>query len=191
MPSLGIAEVSKLHTVSSVFGQRCSLKLGWYAVHTRSRHEKVASEQLRLNGIETFLPLYRTTRRWRNGDHQVHLPLFAGYTFVRIALKDRLSVLKVRGVVRLVGFNGICIPLEDDDIERLRCALDSGVAASPHPFLTNGRRVRITAGPLNGLRGIVKRQKGTVRVVLSIDLIQRSILVDVDANTLEADYCRY
>lgn len=157
----------------------------WYAVHTRSRHEKSASEQLRCREVETFLPIYRSTRRWRNGDHDVHLPLFPGYTFVHIPLKDRLQVLKVPGVVRLIGFNGTPVALEDQDVEALRCALALGVKAAPHPFLTVGRHVRITAGPLNGQHGILIRRKGTLRVVLSIKLIQRSVLVDLGVNELE------
>lgn len=171
--------------VANGAGPENSLVLRWFAVHTRSRHEKSASEQLHHREIETFLPLYRCTRRWQNGDHEVHLPLFPGYTFVRIALRDRLRVLKVPGVVRLVGFNGIAAPLEDQDVEGLRRALAAGVKAAPHPYLTVGRRVRITAGPLNGHEGILVRRKGALRVVLSIDLIQRSVLVDLDAHELE------
>ncbi|HEV2299809.1 MAG TPA: UpxY family transcription antiterminator [Candidatus Acidoferrales bacterium] len=157
----------------------------WFAVHTRSRHEKSASEQLRGRQIETFLPIYQSTRRWRNGDHEVQLPLFPGYTFVHIPLKDRLHVLKVPGVVRLVGFNGAPVPLEDQEVEGLRCALVSGIKAAPHPYLTVGRRVRITAGPLNGQHGILVRRKGALRVILSIELIQRSVLIDLSANEIE------
>ncbi|HEV2490504.1 MAG TPA: UpxY family transcription antiterminator [Candidatus Acidoferrales bacterium] len=162
-----------------------SLEPRWFAVHTRSRHEKSASEQLRCREVETFLPLYQSTRRWRNGDHEVQLPLFPGYTFVHIPLKDRLQVLKVPGVVRLIGFNGRPVPLEDQEVEGLRCALASGVRAAPHPYLTVGRRVRITAGPLNGQQGILVRRKGALRVILSIELIQRSVLVDLGVNELE------
>lgn len=157
----------------------------WFAVHTKSRHEKSASEQLRRRQVETFLPLYQSTRRWKNGDHDVQLPLFPGYTFVRIAMRDRLRVLKVPGVVRLIGFNGTPLPLDDPEIEGLRSAVASGVKVAPHPYLTIGRRVRITAGPLNGREGILVRRRGDVRVVLSIELIQRSVLVDLSANELE------
>ncbi|HEX5411820.1 MAG TPA: UpxY family transcription antiterminator [Terriglobia bacterium] len=157
----------------------------WYAVYTRSRHEKAVAEQLLGKGVETFLPLYRTLRRWKNGDHTVDLPLFPGYAFARFALADRLPVLKVPGVVRLVGFNGVPVALEDHEVDDLRQALAAGVTARPHPYLTEGCRVRITAGPLAGRRGILVRRQGTVRVVLSIDLIQRSVLVDVAADSLE------
>jgi transcription antitermination factor NusG len=157
----------------------------WYAAWTRSRHEKAVAEQLERKEIETFLPLYETIRQWRNGGHRVQLPLFPGYAFVRIALRDRIEVLKVPGVVQLVGFNGTPTPLGDDEIESLRRALVDGVRAKPHPFLTVGRRVRITAGPLAGQEGILVRRKGTLRVILSIDLIQRSVLVDLDGDILE------
>jgi transcription antitermination factor NusG len=157
----------------------------WYAAYTRSRHEKSVADILQRKQVETFLPLYETVRRWKNGDHRIQLPLFPGYAFVRIALRDRLHVLKVPGVARLVGFDGTPAPLDDEDIERLRGALSAGLRAAPHPYLTVGRRVRITAGPLAGREGILVRRKGAAHVVLSIDLIQRSILVDVEANSLE------
>lgn len=157
----------------------------WYAVHTRSRHEKTATEQLVSREVETFLPLYRAVHRWQNGDHDVRMPLFPGYTFVRIVMCDRLKVLKVPGVVRLVSFDGNPAPLEDQEVEGLRRALTSGVKAAPHPYLTVGRRVRITAGPLAGHEGILVRKKNSLRVVLSIDLIQRSLLVDLNAHELE------
>ena len=167
----------------------------WYAAYTRSRHEKSVADLLECKQIETFLPLYTTIRRWKNGDHRVELPLFPGYAFVRIALRNRLHVLKVPGVVRLVGFDGTPTPLDswskyasvvdDEDVERLRGALSAGVKAAPHPYLTVGRRVRVTGGPLTGREGILLRRKGAVRVVLSIELIQRSILVDLDGGALE------
>jgi transcription antitermination factor NusG len=180
-----IAVTSSSSAAASELKLETNFEPRWFAVHTRSRHEKSASEQLRCREVETFLPLYQSTRRWRNGDHDVQLPLFPGYTFVRIPLKDRLHVLKVPGVVRLVGFNGTPVPLEDREIEGLRCALGSGVKATPHPYLTIGRRVRITAGPLAGRQGILERMKNSAEVVLSIDLIQRSILVHVDALCIE------
>lgn len=157
----------------------------WYAVYTRSRHEKSVAYQLRYKQIETFLPLCELMRRWKNGDHHLQLPLFPGYTFVHIALKDRLHVLSVPGVVRLVGFDGTPVPLADEEVESLRWALSCGVKVAPYPYLAVGRRVRIIAGPLTGLEGILVRKKGDFQVVLSIDLIQRSVLVHMDTLSLE------
>jgi len=161
----------------------------WYAVWTRSRHEKSVSEHLGRKDLETFLPLYSTIRKWKNGEHRVEMPLFPGYTFVRIGLQDHLRVLKVAGVVRLVGFGGAPTPLADDEVESLRRALGAGVKAEPHPYLTVGRRVRIAAGPLAGREGVLVRWKNAVRIVLSVDLIQRSILVDTEADALEPVCC--
>jgi transcription antitermination factor NusG len=157
----------------------------WYAVWTRSRHEKSVSDHLGRRDLETFLPLYSTIRRWKNGDHRVEMPLFPGYTFVRIRLEDHLQVLKVAGVVRLVGFGSAPTALEDAEVESLRRALGAGIKAEPHPYLTVGRHVRITAGPLAGREGLLVRWKSALRVVLSVDLIQRSILVDLNATLLE------
>lgn len=144
----------------------------------------MASECQR-RAIETFLPVYETLRQWKNGRHRVSLPLFPGYAFVRIALKDRLSVLKVPGVVRLVGIDGTPTALDDQEVEGLRHAMALGLRAEPHPFLTVGRRVRITAGPLAGCAGILVRRKGNLGVVLSVHLIQRSVLVETDAASVE------
>lgn len=153
----------------------------WYAVYTRSRHEKRITDQLERKTVGTFLPVYEAVHRWKNGRHRVTMPLFPGYTFAHIALKNRLEVLKVPGVVRLVGFNGMPTPVADEDVEGLQRALAAGVRAEPHPYLTVGRRVRIMAGPLAGHEGILLRRKGSVRVVLSIHLIQRSIVVEANA----------
>lgn len=156
----------------------------WYAAYTRSRHEKTVAEITQRKSIETFLPLYDVVRRWRNGNHRVQLPLFPGYAFVRIALQHRQEVLKVPGVVCLVGFNGTPIALPDEEVERLRQAFSRGLKAAPHPYLTVGQRVRVTAGPLVGLQGILERRKGALRVILSIESIQRSIRVELPTEHL-------
>jgi transcription antitermination factor NusG len=159
----------------------------WYAAYTCAQHEKSVATQLDARGLTHYLPLYKTLRRWSDRRKVVHLPLFAGYVFVRMELRNRLDVLQLPGVVRLVGFNAGPIPLEDGEIEGLRQALEEGVRAEPYPYLhlSIGRRVRIVAGPLAGREGVLKRWKGAVRVVLSLELIQSSILVDVDATSIE------
>ncbi len=157
----------------------------WYAAYTRANHEKTVAEQLVVREMEHFLPLYDSVRRWKDRRVKLQLPLFPGYVFVRLALRDRLGVQQIPGVARLVGFNGRPASLPNEEIEALRSALGRGVSAEPHPFLTSGRRVRIEAGPLEGREGILVRRKGAFRVVLSIDLIQRSIMVDVDLADVE------
>ena len=156
----------------------------WYAGYTASRHEKRIAEQLEQRSIEHFLPLYQTIHRWKNGRHRVELPIFPGYVFVRIALRERLRVLEIPGFVRLIGFSSIPCALPDAEIEAMRNALNTGIKAEPYPYLTIGTRVEIRNGPLQGMTGILLRRRGQCRVVLSIDLIQRSMAVEVEAEDI-------
>jgi transcription antitermination factor NusG len=161
-----------------------SLKL-WYAAYTCANHEKRVAQQLAARSVEHFLPLYESVRRWKDRRVQLQLPLFPGYVFVRLDLRDRLQVLEIPSVARLVGFNGTPTPLPDGEIEALKAGLAGGVRAVPHPYLKVGRRVRIKSGPLAGMNGILLRRKGKFRVVISIDLIQRSVAVDASAADVE------
>ncbi len=156
-------------------------KARWYAAYTCAKHEKRVAEQVAQRSVEYFLPLYDSVRRWKDRRVCLQMPLFPGYVFVRLALRDRLQVLQIPSVVRLVGFNGLPTPLPDDEIEVLRNGLIERLRAEPFPYVTVGRRVRIKSGPLAGLEGILLRKRGHLRLVMSLDLIQRSIVVDVDA----------
>jgi transcription antitermination factor NusG len=158
----------------------------WYAAHTCANHEKRVAEQLGVREVEHFLPLYASVRRWKDRRVTLDLPLFPGYVFVRMALRDRLQVQQLPGVARLVSFNGAPKALPESEIEALRTTLEAGIRAEPHPFLTVGRRVRIKTGPLAGMEGVLLRRKGNLRLVISIDLIQRSVAVDADAADVEA-----
>jgi transcription antitermination factor NusG len=156
----------------------------WYVAYTCANHEKQVAAQLRERNVEHFVPLYETVHRWRDRRVRLHLPLFPGYVFVRLPLHDRLKVLQVPSVARLVGFGGLPTALSDEEIETLRNGLSGNLRAQPHPYLTVGRRVRIVDGPLTGTEGILLRSKGNFRVVLSVDLIRRSIAVEVEAADL-------
>jgi transcription antitermination factor NusG len=153
----------------------------WYAAYTCAQHEKRVAAELGAREVEHFLPLYSSVRRWKDRRVQLDLVLFPGYVFVRLALRDRLQVLQIPSVVRLVGFGGLPTALPDEEMGILRKGLCQGLRAEPHPFLTIGRRVRITAGPFAGLEGVLKRKKSSLRLVVSLELIQRSVAVDVDA----------
>ena len=157
----------------------------WYAIYTSAHHEKSVAEHLRARAIEHFLPLYESVRRWQDRKVKLKLPLFPGYVFVRLALHNKMSVVQVPGVARLVGFDGTPTALPDEEINTLRTNLESGLRAEPHPFLTVGRRVRVKTGPLAGIQGVLLRWKGRSRVVMSINLIQRSIAVQLDESDLE------
>jgi transcription antitermination factor NusG len=158
----------------------------WYAAYTCAKHEKRVAAELGAQDVEHFLPLYSSVRRWKDRRVTLDLPLFPGYVFVRLTLRDRLRVLQIPSVVRLVGFGGLPTALPDEEMEILRKGLCQGLCAEPHPFMTIGRRVRITAGPFAGLEGVLKRKKSSLRVVVSMELIQRSVAVDVEVTDVEA-----
>ncbi len=157
----------------------------WYAASTSANHEKRVAEQLGIRSVEHFLPLYEAVRRWKDRRVKLALPLFPGYVFVRLALRDRLRVLRVPGVARLVGFNGAAVALPNEEIEALKGSLANGLRAEPHPFLTVGRRVRIKLGPLEGMEGIVIRRRNRLRLVISLDLIHRAAAVEIETAYLE------
>jgi transcription antitermination factor NusG len=152
----------------------------WYAAYTCANHEKRVATELEARTIEHFLPLYGSVRRWRDRRVRLNLPLFPGYVFLRLALRDKFRVLQIPSVVRLVGFNGQPAALSDDEIEVLRGGLKKQLRVEPHPYLTVGRRVRVASGPLAGLEGIIVRKKNHFRFVISLHLIMRSVSVELD-----------
>jgi transcription antitermination factor NusG len=156
----------------------------WYAAYTCANHEKCVAAELEARAVEHFLPVYSSVRRWRDRRVRLDLPLFPGYIFLRLALRDKLRVLKIPSLVRLVGFNGQPAALSDDEIEILRRGLPTQLHAEPHPYLTVGRQVRVTSGPLAGLEGIVVRKKNRFRFVISLHLIMRSVSVEMDDTDL-------
>ena len=162
-----------------------SLEQRWYAAYTCANHEKRVATELGVREVEHFLPLYSSVRRWKDRRVKLTFPLFPGYVFVRLALRDRLRVVQIPSVARLVGFNGMPAALPDEELEILRAGLCQGLRAEPHPFMTVGRRVRITGGPFAGLEGVLKRKKSNLRVVISLNLIQRSVAVEVDEGELQ------
>jgi transcription antitermination factor NusG len=157
----------------------------WYAVYTCAHREKRVADQLINHGVDHFLPRYESVRKWRDRSVRLQLPLFPGYVFVHLALRDRLQVLQVPGVVKLVGFNGQPEPLPESDITGIRNVLMSAYHIEPHSYIEVGRRVRVLNGPLIGMEGIVVRRKNRTRLVISLDLIQRSVSVEVSEMNLD------
>lgn len=157
----------------------------WFAAYTGSHHEKSVACQFSVRNIECFLPLYSARHRWKNGCAvNLELPLFPNYIFVHIDARERVRVLEVPGVISLVGFGRVLAPLPDGEIEALR----SGIGrrhVEPHPYLVAGERVRIKAGPMRGLEGVLLRTKNNLRVVLALEAIMQCASVEVDADDLE------
>lgn len=179
------AQATAASAFHSIVRESGSAEAKWYALYTCPRHEKLVAEQMRQRHVSCFLPLYRSLRRWKDRRKELELALFPGYVFVRIALQDRLRVLQLSGAVRFVSFNGHPVPLPDGELESLMNGLTSGVRVEPHPYLTIGRRVRVRYGPLARAQGILVRRKDKFRVVLSLDLIMRSVSVEVDESDIE------
>ena len=157
----------------------------WFAVYTTPRHEKAVARHFEFRRIESFLPLYMEMHRWKNGCRvNVEQPLFPGYIFARIGRHDSTQVLSVPGVLLIVGSGREPLALPDLEIEALRSGLHLR-KFEPHPYLVVGEKARIKSGSLAGMVGVLARKKNSLRVVLTLELIMRSVAVEVDADELE------
>ena len=156
--------------------------LCWYALHTRARHERVVEHRLREEGMETFLPTIRETHRWSDRKKVVDVPLFSCYVFVRCSLSadDRTRIHRVDSVLGFVGTRGSGAPIPDDQIESVRAVLSQKTPCRSHPFLKVGQRVRVCGGALDGVEGLFLSENGDHSLVISVDVIQRSLAVRID-----------
>jgi transcription termination/antitermination protein NusG len=157
----------------------------WYAIQTRSRHEKVVRDQLAAKSITQLLPLWRKRSIWKDRVKFVDVPLFGGYIFGYFPLQDRLAVLETVGVARIVGINGKPVPIPDEQITAVRTLMEQRLPCSPHPYLVEGMRVRIKCGLLAGAEGILIAKKQRHRLVISVDIIQQAVAIDVDSAEVE------
>lgn len=157
----------------------------WFAVHTRHQHESLVAANLRSKGFEVFLPNYQAIHRWSDRSKRVTLPLFPGYLFFANAIDRWLQVASTPGVNAIVRVGTTPAEIPDSEISGIRRMVESKLQVEPHPFLSDGDIVRITAGPLAGLEGIVCRKKDALRLVLSIRLLGRSAAVEVDGCVVE------
>lgn len=156
------------------------MQLPWFAVHVRSNSERMVDTILREKGQETFLPVYRSRRRWFDRVVHLDLPLFPGYLFCRVDTQLRLPLLTTPGVVRIVGIGRTPEPVSEEAVSAVRAILNSSFAAEPWPFLRAGQWVRIERGPLAGIEGVLVKVKKLYRLVVSINLLQRSVAVEID-----------
>jgi transcription antitermination factor NusG len=159
----------------------------WYAVHTRSNFEKRVALELEQKGLETFLPAFRETHRWKDRRKMVEIPYFPSYLFVRIEDKPerRLDVLRTAGAVRILGNGGEIEPIQEMEIERFQRLVDSNLSAYAHPFLKEGASVRVKAGPLRGIEGLLVQIKNQNRLLLSLNLLARSVATEIDLCDVE------
>lgn len=154
--------------------------MSWYALYTRPRHEKKVYDQLIEKNIESFLPLKKESRRWKDRRKTIEMPLFNGYVFINIELKDRLEALQTNGVVRMIGFGGEPAKIPDWQIEQLQQVIANADSLRPEDYIKTGDYVEITGGPLQGIRGYLRENRGESRVAILIDGIYQSTSFVVD-----------
>jgi transcription antitermination factor NusG len=159
----------------------------WYAVHTTARHEKRVAAHLEEKRVCTFLPLLLEMHRWSDRTSKVEVPMFQCYTFVRIGqtAEERLKVLRTPGVIGFVGNERQGTPIPDEQIESLRTTVHHNVPCSPHPYINAGERVRIRGGSLDGVEGILVRQGADQSLILSVELLHRSMSIRVEGYQVE------
>lgn len=157
----------------------------WFAVHTKARHEKKANRALTEKNVETFLPTREIVNRWKDREKKVLMPLFPGYLFVKIDPLDRYTVLNTNGVVRILGNNGVPVPVSTEEIEATKRLIETGLKYEPFPYSIVGREVEVRRGPLEGAIGKILRTKGAYSLILSVHLIMRSVSVEVDLSDVD------
>jgi transcription antitermination factor NusG len=162
-------------------------ELNWYAIYTRPRHEKWIAQQLQDKRVITFLPLLQQIHRWSDRQSKVEVPLFSCYAFVRIAQmpEERLKVLLTPGVLGFVGHERQGTPIPDDQVENLRTTMSEKIPCALHPFVSVGKRVRIRGGSLDGVEGILVRQGIAQSLVVSVELLRRSISIRIEGYDIE------
>jgi transcription antitermination factor NusG len=177
------AEVKMLATTN--IGQETENPPGWWAVYTQHQHEKSVAEMLCGKGFEVFLPLHDSTRRWKDRQKVLSLPLFPCYVFVRGALSRRLQVVTTPGIHMILSRGEQIEVIPETEIDAIRRAVQGSYRVEPHPFLKIGERVRVTRGSLEGVEGILVRKKNLYRLVLSVDMLAQSVGVEVSASDVE------
>jgi transcription antitermination factor NusG len=158
---------------------------GWYALFTRYQHEKAVAQALSSKGQEVYLPLHRSVRQWQDRTKQLWLPLFPGYVFLRGAMDRQLQILTTPGVIHIVGWGGRLAIIPQGQIDAVRQLVASNFAVRAHPYLRRGDRVRLKAGALAGLEGILVRDRGVARLVVSIEMLGQSAAVEIDVANVE------
>ena len=162
----------------------------WFALAVKPRHDKAVAKTLETKGFQTFLPLYTKRQAYASRTKSYELPLFPGYVFCRFNAFRRLPILTTPGVTQILGVGNMPIPLSETEITSLQIAIKAQLLVQPFPFLQVGRKVRIRKGALAGVEGIVMGSKQCLRLVLSVTLLQRSVLLEIDRDHVSAEEIR-
>ena len=183
-PQFAPAQIGVVQFLERAVDHSCQYP--WYAIRTRSNHEKITAMGLTGKGYKPYVPTYRVHRRRSERVIKSDHPLFPGYVFCCFDVKNRLPILITTGVVSIVGFGGEPAPIPDHEIEAVRAALRSGLPSEPCPYLREGQRIRVTRGSLEGVEGILLKKKNQLRMVISVRMLQRSIAVEIDHDQIVA-----
>jgi len=167
-------------SISNSKSEEALTGIRWFALHVHARKESFVAAQLENQGIECFLPRYKSLRKWSDRMKEVELPLFPSYLFSRFDFQNRRPIITTSGILQIVGNGRMAIPVSDKEISAIQTAVHSGLPHQPWPYIEVGERVRVTYGSLAGLEGILVNFKGDHRVVLSVGLLQRSVALEVD-----------
>ena len=159
----------------------------WYALHTKSRFEQKVHDQLCRKSLETFLPRVEVWSRRKDRRKKILVPMLPGYVFVRSQLEaeEYYHIIKTIGVVRMIAFKGKPLPANDDEISSLMILNGTDHTVQNRSYMAKGNQVMIMEGPLKGLIGIYLRHKAKSKVVVSLDLLQRSLEVEIEGWALE------
>jgi transcription antitermination factor NusG len=158
----------------------------WYALRVKSNFEQTSARLLRCQGYEEFVPTYSTRRQWTDRTKVVDVPLFPGYIFCRFNRWTLAPVIKTPGVVNVVAFGSTPTPVGDEEVEAIRTLLATGTRFEPTRYLTVGQRLEVIRGPLAGLTGILISVKSGWRIVISVNLLQRSVAAEIDPSWVKA-----
>jgi transcription termination/antitermination protein NusG len=171
----------------SQIAQAAPNDLAWYAVQTMPRHERKVAAELQHKGLHTFLPLFPSTRQWSDRVHVLDMPLFPGYVFLRMstARDTQIAVLRSNGVTSFVGVRGVGVPIPETQIAAVQSIVDQKLPFSPYPFLNIGQRVCIRGGSLDGIEGTLTGINGDLSLVISVDLLRRSLAIRVAGYRIE------
>jgi transcription antitermination factor NusG len=172
------ASISRLETTVTPMS-------AWYAIYTRHQHEKSVAHNLTRKGFETFLPLYSASHRWKDRTKVVSLPLFPCYVFLNGDSSRRLDILSTPGIYEIISFANQPAAIPRKEIEDLRRIVESGIAIDPYPFIQSGETVRIKSGPFAGVQGTLVRKKNLCRLVLSVEILGKAAVVEIEASLVE------
>jgi transcription antitermination factor NusG len=156
----------------------------WYAIYTRHQHERAVGDALAKKGFDVFLPLYQSTRWWKDRRKILSLPLFPSYVFIHGEIDRQLQIVTTPGVYSIVTVAGHVAVIPGHEIDAVK-RMENSLRVEPHPFLKCGDRVRVFSGPLQGIEGVLVRIRNLFRLVVSVEMLQKSVAVEVEASIVE------